>query len=263
MKGALIKRTTWGGKDVCQVQLVVDISNTQALDDFRVNLNYDYALIVNNDVVAWDNFYDENTGIITDKAGNRVYPPATQDEILFKLSRDVDRLTYNVNTNELTLDELKEYLIAKNKNNLEKYLYDHPMVYDHKVYTVSSDKQNQLTGVLQAYTYAKSIGIELPLTWNETGAECVPYSFEALVMLYLKMLEYVKPIVTYQQHNEILIRNAKTADEAISVDIDFSGFEPVNVNIPHEETPKSEPVEGPDVTEGFVSDNDTEEVSDE
>ena len=234
MKGALIKRIIENDIEKFQVQMIIDISSKTALDDFKRNLIFDYAVVVNNDVQAYKHYYDPDTNIFTDEHGVQVYPPLSYDEIINNLSKNVAELRYEVNINDLSLDEVKEYIIKKNKNNLEKYLYDNPMVYNNKHYTVTSDKQNQLTGVLQAYSYAQSIGKEIPLTWNETGEECVPYTFEELVTLYLKMLEYVKPIVTYQQHNEILIKNAESVDEILQVDIDFSKYEPVDVNTPEE-----------------------------
>ena len=258
MKGALIKKvhydmsaTNKESYDQYEVNLVVDITDKKSLEDFRRNMDYDYAVVVNDDVRVF-NLYDPQTGIFTDTAGNRIYPPLTYDETVFKLAREVAELNFTVNTNELTLDELKDYMIRKNKNNLERYLFNNPMVYKNKTYTVTSDKQNQLTGVLQAYNYAKAIGIDIPLTWNETGEECTSYTFEELVTLYLKILEYVKPIVTYQQHNEIRIREAKTVDEVLAIDIDFAFYDQ-NANIQYDnKNDEEESVEiagGPNVTE--------------
>lgn len=207
-----------------EVDKIVDVTNELSLNDLRVNFDYTYAIIVNDDVQV-GMIYDEINSTIYDVNGNQIFPSPTTEQLVNDLNNKVNKLTYNVNTDELTLDELKEYLIRKNKNNLSNYLYEHPMYYNGKKYTITEDKQNQLTGLLNAYTYAKAIGQEIPLSWNETGGVCEPYTFEELVALYLTMLSVVKPIVTYQQHQEISIRQATTKELALAVDISFDNID--------------------------------------
>ena len=231
MKGALIKSIFYKGgingdeEDMyrLEVERVVEVSSEMSLKDIKNIGEYPYAVAV-DDSVTPGMIYDPETDTISTWSGVRVYPPVSTTETIRKLVSEVNEITYNVDTSSLTLEELKDYLIKKNKNNLERYLENHPMVTNGKTYTVTSDKQNQLTGVLNAYTLAQAAGMEIPLTWNETGEECTPYTFEELVGLYLEMLAYVKPIVTYQQHAEISIRNAQTVEEVMAIDIDFTGY---------------------------------------
>lgn len=258
MKGALIKSIFYDMSNVpdkesyyqLEVTQIVDVSSEYSLEDFRKNTGCAYALPVSDDVKLFM-VYDPDKGIICDNTtGERVYPPLSSEEEIKRLKNEIAELTYDVDESQLTLDELKDYLIRKNKKNLEDYLFNNPMVIDGKTYTVTSDKQNQLTGMLNAYTYAQAIGVTVPLSWNETGEECTPYTFEELVALYLQMLNYVKPIVTYQQHNEILIRTATTAEEAQAIDIDFKKYGVEESEETVEETGNSE--------SGETSDNQTE-----
>lgn len=233
LKGALIKSIFYkggingDGEDMyrLEVERVVEVSSEMSLKDIKKMGDYPYAMIVDDNVKP-GMIYNPETDAIYTWTGYRVYPPASTIETINKLVNEVNEITYNVDTSSLTLDELKDYLIRKNKNNLEKYLDSHPMLDEAgRVYTVTSDKQNQLTGVLNAYTLARAVGMEVPLTWNERGQECTPYAFEELVSLYLQMLAYVKPIVTYQQHAEIEIKAAETIEAALAVDIDFVGYD--------------------------------------
>ena len=208
-----------------EVVKIVNVVSELVLNDLRNNFDYTYAIVVNDDVQV-GMIYEPSNSIIYDINGNQIFPSPSTEEIVTNLKNKINQLTYNVNTDDLDLDELKEYLIRKSKNNLSNYLYEHPMTYKDKTYTITEDKQNQLTGLLNAYTYAKAIEQEIPLTWNETGGVCEPYTFEELVALYLTMLNVVKPIVTYQQHQEILIRQATTKELALAVDITFD-----NINI--------------------------------
>jgi hypothetical protein len=233
LKGALIKSIFYkggingDGEDMyrLEVERVVEVSSEMSLKDIKKMGEYPYVMIVDENVKP-GMIYNPETDAIYTWTGYRVYPPASTIETINKLVNEVNEITYNVDTSSLTLEELKDYLIRKNKYNLEKYLDNHPMLDESgRVYTVTSDKQNQLTGVLNAYTLARAAGMEVPLTWNERGQECTPYAFEELVSLYLQMLAYVKPIVTYQQHAEIEIKAAETIEAALAVDIDFEGYE--------------------------------------
>jgi len=228
MLAALIKQTRYS--DIALRFEVVDISDIEdkkSLEAIRRFTNSDYALFVNN-TVKIGMAYDPETGIIYDDKHIRVYPPQSSEERLVNLDKAVKKLTFDVDiySPDISISDAKDYLIRKNKNNLENYLYEHPLVRDGKVYTVTSDKQNQLTGLLNAYNYAKSIGVELSLSWNETGKTCQRYSYEDLVQLYLTMLAYVKPIVTYQQEVELDIRSAGSKEEAAEADIYFTHYTP-------------------------------------
>lgn len=235
MKGALIKvfGSNVGLSDESYkyvVDRLCDVTNLVSLNDMRKNYDCEYGIPCDSTVKV-GMLYNPETNIISDTDGNQVFPPKSATEEINTLNDIINELTYNVDENSLSLDDLKEYLIKKNKKNLEQYLYDHPMIVNTaegktKTYTITEDKQNQLTGVLNAYTYAKAIGVDIPLTWNETNGLCEPYTFEALVGLYLQMLNTVKPIVTYQQEQEIKIREALTKEEVQAIDIDFSDYKP-------------------------------------
>ena len=234
MKAALIKfiPKSWNNQNVNEitngeyrVERVIEVSDSKTLDDIRRAFNYSYVIMVNDDVKE-NMIYDITKNIIVNELGNQIYPPATPDEQLIRMKQAVDELTFNVNVNNLKLEELHDYLIRKSKKNLEDYLYNNPMIIEGKSYTVTSDKQSQLTGMLNAYNYAKDIGIELPLTWNETGKECEPYTYEQLVQLYLKMLSYVKPLVSYQQGIEVEIRKTSSPEQALALDISFKNYVP-------------------------------------
>lgn len=229
MKAALIKNEGYNidtSDEHYQLEVVkiVDVSSTYALNDFCKNFEYEYAIPVDGNVKVGMLFDSDNFTILDRENGNQIYPPISATEEIAKLQNEIAELTYNVDEDSLSLSELKDYLIRKNKKNLSNYLYNHPMEYNGKSYTITEEKQNQLTGILNAYQYAKAIGVDLPLTWNETGGVCEPYTFEELIEIYLQMLAVVKPIVTYQQHQEIEIRNAQSKEEVQSIDISFDSF---------------------------------------
>lgn len=228
MLGALIREINSDGEDTFYiVEKVVQVSNLVSLMDIKNMLNYAYAVAV-DETVKEDMIY--KGGIIYDRQTNdQVYPPLSAVEQIEKLNNIIAELTYNVDTSTLDVPALKDYLIKKNKKNLEDYFYDHPMCVNGKYYTITEDKQNQATGVIQAYVLAQQFGVTdlLPqLTWNETSGECTPITLQDLYMLYLQMLAVAKPIVSYQQHTETLIRTAEDRDTLLAIDITFDNYTP-------------------------------------
>lgn len=231
MLAALIKSTRFSNiANRFEVTNVSEVDDSKSLEAIRRFTMSDYALFV-NDKVKVGMIYNPETGVISDEKGKRVYPPESSEEKIDNLDKTVRKLVFNVDIDspDITINEVQEYLIGKSKYNLENYLLNHPLVYNGKTYTVTSDKQNQLTGLLNAYNYAKSIGVELSLSWNETGKPCERYTYEQLVNLYLSILAYVKPIVTYQQWAEVAIRSAGSKEEAANVDINFEYYYPQEI----------------------------------
>ena len=134
-----------------------------------------------------------------------------------------------VNENDpTTIKILKEDLILKSKENLEKYLQTHPLKsYCHNkteggYYNCTQEKQNSLAGLLLSHTIATNLGQEDVLTWNETEEMCEVYTLEELSQLALEMKEYVKPLVSMQQYIEATIRALNTQQELKSINIEFT-----------------------------------------
>ena len=134
-----------------------------------------------------------------------------------------------VNENDpTTIKILKEDLILKSKENLEKYLQTHPLKsYCHNkteggYYNCTQEKQNSLAGLLLSHTIATNLGQEDVLTWNETEEMCEVYTLEELSQLALEMKEYVKPLVSMQQYIEATIRALNTQQELKSINVEFT-----------------------------------------
>ena len=123
---------------------------------------------------------------------------------------------------------LKEDLILKSKENLAKYLQTHPLKsYCHNkaeggYYNCTKEKQNELAGLLLSHNIATNLGQEDVLTWNETEKVCEVYTLEELSQLALEIKEYVRPLVSMQQHMEADIRASNTQQELKSIDIEFT-----------------------------------------
>ena len=113
--------------------------------------------------------------------------------------------------------------IAESKTQLSDYLLCHPMQWtDGQYYAITAEKQQQLTGKIMSATLAAQTGQPYALTWNATGQECQSWTLENLTALAFAIDARVTSLVSYQQAQEVAMREAATLEalEAIPVDYD-------------------------------------------
>lgn len=113
--------------------------------------------------------------------------------------------------------------IAESKTQLSDYLLCHPMQWtDGQYYAITAEKQQQLTSKIMSATLAVQTGTPYSLTWNATGEECQAWTLENLTALAFAIDARVTSLVSYQQAQEVAMREASTLEalEAIPVDYD-------------------------------------------
>ena len=149
------------------------------------------------------------------------------------------------------LATLKKNQILLSKNNLAKYLEEHPLLstckYEEgKYYNITEEKQNQLTSTLASYMSdilpQLVIGMStaqvtitsmeqflltldnLPqtITWNDTGGVCETYSYKELYTLKCEIMETVKPLVSLQQTMEVKINECNTQEEVLNINVEYT-----------------------------------------
>ena len=121
------------------------------------------------------------------------------------------------------LDARKAERIAESKARLSDYLLCHPMQWtDGQRYAITAEKQQQLTSKIMSATLAAQTGTPYSLTWNATGEECQAWTLENLTALAFAIDARVTSLVSYQQAQEVAMREASTLEalEAIPVDYD-------------------------------------------
>ena len=119
--------------------------------------------------------------------------------------------------------EYKEAKISQSKADLASFLANNPIKWkDGKYYSVTQEKQSQLTSIIATYQIEVQTNPSAVITWNSTGEECVEWDINELCALAVAIKNYVKPLVTYQQEKEIEINNAKSVAEVDAVEIDYS-----------------------------------------
>lgn len=121
-----------------------------------------------------------------------------------------------------TLQELKDARIAQSKADLEIYLAEHPLQWtDGEYYSITAEKQNQLTSKIMAATMAQTLSADYTLTWNSTGEVCKEWTLQDLSALAFAIDARVTKLVGYQQAQEVAMRNAETLDELNAITVDY------------------------------------------
>ena len=126
-----------------------------------------------------------------------------------------------------TLEEIKEKLILALKSNLSDYLLDNPLqstvkYSEGRLYSVTLEKQQQLTSKLLLYNLYTSQNIPYQLTWNDTGNICESWSSEELSTLSMQIDAYVTPLVKMQQTIEVKIKDSTSIEDVLQIDISYS-----------------------------------------
>lgn len=124
------------------------------------------------------------------------------------------------------LEANKQARIKQSKTDLATYLADRPLQWtDGEYYSITAEKQAQLTGKIMAATMAQTMSQPYTLTWNSTGQVCKEWELSELSALAFAIDARVTALVSYQQTQEVAMREAKTQEEldAIVVDYDSVG----------------------------------------
>ena len=132
----------------------------------------------------------------------------------------------SIPTSNLTLEEIKNKFILKSKENLSTYLENNPLYSnchrgEYSYYTVTFEKQVQLTQKFTAHMTLTQAGIPDVLTWNCTSGVCEEFTDEEIIQLIYEMNAYVTPLVSKQQHLEKDIVSCETKEELLEINIEF------------------------------------------
>lgn len=128
----------------------------------------------------------------------------------------------NPETEPDTLTASKIARIQQSKTDLAEYLATHPLQWmDGNYYSITAEKQAQLTSKIMAATMAAQTSIPYTLTWNSTGEVCKEWSLSDLSALAFAIDKRVTALVSYQQTQEVAMRNAETQYELDGIVVDY------------------------------------------
>ena len=115
-----------------------------------------------------------------------------------------------------------EARIAQSKEDLAAYLETHPISWtDGENYSITAEKQAQLTSKIMAATMAQTLSQPYTLTWNSTGQVCREWTLQDLSALAFAIDARVTALVSYQQTQEVAMRNAASREELDAIVVDY------------------------------------------
>lgn len=118
--------------------------------------------------------------------------------------------------------EAKAARIAQSKTDLAAYLEKHPIQWtDGEFYAITQEKQNQLTSKIMAATMAQALSADYDLTWNSTGEVCKSWTLQELSALAFAIDKRVTALVSYQQTQEVAMREAASLEDLEAVEVDY------------------------------------------
>lgn len=127
---------------------------------------------------------------------------------------------------EPDLEPIKDQRIAQSKVDLASYLETHPIQWtDGEYYSITSEKQQQLTSKIMAATMAQTLSQPYTLTWNSRGEVCREWTLQDLSALAFAIDARVTALVSYQQTQEVAMRDAATLDELDAIAVDYDSVE--------------------------------------
>ena len=116
----------------------------------------------------------------------------------------------------------KAQRITESKQQLEAYLLTHPIQWtDGQYYAITAEKQQQLTSKIISATMAAQTGTPYSLTWNATGEECQAWTLQNLTALAFAIDARVTSLVSYQQAQEVAMRDAASLEELEAIPVDY------------------------------------------
>lgn len=127
------------------------------------------------------------------------------------------------------LTKLKEELIKLSKQKVVDFINENPLFSKAKhkegrYYNVDNEHQTRLANQLTLYQMNLIAGLRLQLTWNDVGNVAENWNFIELLNLSNEMRNYVEAIANRQREIELLIKNASTKEELLSIKIDYNIF---------------------------------------
>ena len=125
-----------------------------------------------------------------------------------------------------TLEEAKARRIEENKMLLEQWQNTHYLISPlvdgiPKPYEISTQKQLELMQSLALGQLQQQCGMEVNLTFNAKGGQCIPFTLEELSALSLQMQQYVYPAKHYCATKQAEILSCSTIEEVEKVIIDY------------------------------------------
>ncbi|RHP45342.1 hypothetical protein [Clostridium sp. AF32-12BH] len=136
----------------------------------------------------------------------------------------VDKLDKQINptidVDTCTLDELKKYRQAKNKEAMNDFFRNNPMKHtDGLYYGVEDEDRSEMTEEYMGYMMEKTSNPKAKLEWHSKGSACTERTEEEFGAIAIAVRAYTKPYFNKMQAAKEAIFSAKDKDAVMAVKI--------------------------------------------
>lgn len=195
--------------------------------------------IEENSIVIGEGFGDDfvypinRYGSVKNNDGTHRYFLNENNEIIECSSDDIELELMEIKETELNsidIEKLRSEKINESKVKLALWLADNPLLIDlrkdgtARMYTVTTEKQDELNKMIKLTESAEYLGIPFTPTWNETGKQCEPYTKVELLQLSLAMADYVYPQVERQRQYEVELMKVSSAKKLLDMNINYDDY---------------------------------------
>jgi hypothetical protein len=176
--------------------------------------------------------------ICVNEQGDRHYNPVLYDEKGCHRFKYVVSERINITEQErlleqnskVDIDALKQEKILESKSVLATWLSSNPLESNchnetQAYYSVTFEKQSQLTQLIMLMDKAKELGITFTPAWNAAGQDCEVWTYQEIYTLTFEISAYVLPRVSKQRKYETEINNMSTVEEIESMMFDYATVE--------------------------------------
>jgi len=156
---------------------------------------------------------------------------AYKDSLLIEdveiLKLELRKISKTIDIENSSYDEIQQYCIEKSKKNLEEHLSNNPILSTchkefEKLYSITKDKQTLLAQMIAITRLAIENNVEYQPSWNASGEECTyDWTLEELKQLSFEIENVVRPLISRQQKMEAKIKQSKTKEEILNININF------------------------------------------
>lgn len=137
--------------------------------------------------------------------------------IVEKLNQQINPTIDVVNC---TLDELKKYRQAKNKEAMNDYFRKNPLLHtDGLYYGVEDEDRREMSEEFMGYTLEAELDPNAVLEWHSKGSACTPRTQSEFSSIAIAIRNYTKPHFRQMQQIKENIFSASTKEDVLAIKI--------------------------------------------
>ena len=192
-------------KSIALTNYTIDVNTTKdiaALDEDGRDITITVPQVEQQQIelVTVELSYEDPTKVLVEKLNEKINP------------------TIDVET--CSLEEIKKYRQKQNKEAMNDYFRNNPLLYtDGLYYGVEDEDRREMSDELIGWSLEKENNPDATLEWHSKGSANIPWDEEDFKALYVAIMNYTKPYFRKMQTIKEAIFSANTKEEVLNIKI--------------------------------------------